>query len=115
MSIKLNLQDSTAYDGSQNRVYFLRKQYKDGCFLGFYSDSPWGRVHDMEKGWAVVCSKNKMKTQCEIKETYETKSIGVSMNPPRSFNRWKNEMKLLHGKYVNTLHDEQGELWKMKD
>ena len=59
MRVKVNRKDLTAVYSAKKpwggfRVFFIKKRYNDGSYLAFWSDAPWGRTRDQDKGWVVI-------------------------------------------------------------
>lgn len=110
MALKVDMGDKTAYSSGggrmgSGRLYFFRSVFENGNILAFYSDSPWGRCYDMEKGWVVINPKTK-----DIVDEVATKSMGWSTG---DFRPWRKEMREKHGKTKKVFRDDLGNLiWK---
>ena len=108
--MKLDKKDHTAYDKKGGRLYFLTHEFKDGCFLGYWSGCPRGCVHDQDRGWVVISKKGEL---LESLQTYE--SGPVPRFGDESFADWRKRQKLEHG-LAKGLKDTQGnQMWKMGD
>lgn len=101
------LDDSLAiYVYNMKTTIFLTNVFKDGCFLGFWSHSPWGRVQDQEQGWMVISP------ELKILDEFETRSMGESTGG--GFHYWRKEQTASHGKtrkLADSCTDEQ--IWKI--
>lgn len=73
-------------------IIFLANVFKDGVTMGFWSHSPWGRVHNTEEGWAVL-DKNG-----DVVEEYVTKSHLQSNETDETFAEWRSRIRDTFGK-----------------
>jgi len=100
---KVNASDYTA--STSQGLIFLTAKFEDGHYLGFYSHSPWGRIHNQERGWAVVSPEGEI---VDMIETYSWGSCGFG------FHEWRREQKEEHGRAKKLLDDFGNQKWKMK-
>ena len=88
-------------------IFFLTNVFKDGSFLGFWSHSPWGRVHDMEQGWAIFSP------DLELLDSFTTKTLGTRKS---GFREWRKEKTILHGKSFRLMPEWGGDqFWKITE
>lgn len=111
--VRIDMKELTAYNREggtfgRGRMYFFRHWLRDGTVLAFYSDSPWGRVHDMEKGWAVIDLKKRA-----IVDEIQSRVMGESTGETRM---WMKQVKRRHGRIKEPVRNEWGEIaWKMSE
>ena len=87
------------------RVYFIKKKYMDGSFLAFWTDSPWGRVHDQDRGWVVI--KPTKSGQGVIVDRIQTYDFGPTGEDYRGF--------LVRNKEEHGGYKESYDEWKMTE
>ena len=105
MALKINWDTATVYDTENRCTYFMKRRFKDGTIMAFYSRSPWSRSEDQERGWVVIDPVNKVVlSQCET--FYHGFSYG-------EYNDWIKEQKQLHSGYAGVIRDENGYVNKM--
>ena len=89
-----------------NRTYFFRDVFEDGCVLAFWSDSPWGRVHDQDRGWVVIDPERN--SIVDEKQTYYFGSLG-------GYREWMKKMKKKHGKIIKSFKKNGKYIWRMNE
>lgn len=103
-----NIDKDLAIKTNDDQLIFLTNIFKDGCFLGFWSHSPWGRTTDGEKGWAVINS------NLDIIDSCETKTFGEHVN--NDFKEWRKEQHEIHGKSFKLKPEwENRAFWRITD
>lgn len=80
MPVKIDRKDMTAVFSAKKswgglRTFFITKRYNDGAYLAFWSDSPWGRTRNQDKGWVII-EVPKGKQIGEIKDFVQTYDFG---------------------------------------
>jgi len=120
--VKINWEEAVAsliVDRSHgSRVYFMRDVFEDGCVLAFWSDSPWGRLHDQDRGWVIIQPQGEDKKEGIIVDELETYYFG-SLNS--DYRNWLKEQKVKHGRVVRRFQRKDpltGRLvyiWKMHE
>jgi hypothetical protein len=106
--VKIDREDFTA-SAKDTPLYFLTHEFKDGCFLGFWSTSPWGRVHDQDRGWVVISAKG------EVLDSIQTFDWGSVYHFGDSYAAWRKRQKEEHGPARRLLDEMTGEQkWKME-
>jgi len=108
--VKIDIENGTACHKNKMslRSYFFRAELTSGMILAFYSDSPWGRCHDMEKGWVIIDPKRKC-----ILEEVATRSMGEATG---DYKDWIADIHKQYGKTKKVFRDESGKcLWKMEE
>ena len=103
--IKINLEDFTACDGE---LFFLTHRFKDGCFMGFWSGSPWGRVRNQSRGWVVFDPKEGVVESCT---TFEW----GPMVGGEGWREWVRRMIKEHGKRTILTNWAGDRPWKMTE
>lgn len=100
--------DLTHSEGKGGDIIFLTHVFKDGFLLGFWSHSPWGRVNNMEKGWAVINLDGKIEDMCATVTNGEPAQ--------EDFREWRKDQKELHGAATKLCEEFTGEMiWKLTE
>ena len=95
-------------------LFFLTNVFRDGCLLGFWSHSPWGRCTDQEKGWVVLDRELNIVSECETKAF--TNDPQGCLETGVGFSQWRANQKKLHGSALKLCDDITGEsFWKMSE
>ncbi len=89
-------------------LFFCTNVFKDGCFLAFWTHSPWGCVRDGEQGWAVFSPELEILTTCETRTMHQPAG--------NDFKTWRKEQTETHGKSFKLAPEWGGEsFWKITD
>lgn len=109
--IKIDEKDATAstikYISGATNTFFLTHKFANGFYLGFFSDAPWGRQHNQERGWVIIDPVSN--TIIDVCETYYWGSTGAD------FKGWLKGYKEKYGK-TELLKNKWGDrYWKMSD
>jgi len=120
MKVKLDVKDVRGKTASftnkdsawgKGRLYFITKRYNDGSYLAFWSDSPWGRVHNQDRGWVVIKPK-KGSQYGEVIDFVQTYDFGP--NPYNedddNYKKFMKRNKEEHKGYKESYND-----WKMDE
>lgn len=104
-------------------VYFLKGQFADGCLLGFWSCSPWGRIHNQDRGWVVIKPRAYNKRKGEVIDSIQTYDFGsiYRWRDLETFATWRKRQKKEHGKLTRWVKDyylssgRPEDIWSMKE
>jgi hypothetical protein len=101
-------QDLCIHITGETHLRFLTRVFPDGCFLGWYSHSPWGHVHDQEQGWTLFSP------ELEVLDEIETRVDGQSAG--NNFRQWRAGVTLEHGRAFKLKPEWDNEqFWKITD
>lgn len=100
--------DLTIYYKESKLLIYLTHVFDDHHFLGFWSHSPWGRVHNMEKGWVLINHEFEIVDSCATIEDGEPAG--------NDFRSWRKQVKEDHGKATKLAYEWSNELiWKITE
>ena len=85
-------------------LIFLTNKFKDGTYIGFWSTSPCGCIHNQDRGWAVVSSSG------ELLDSIHTYDHGpVVRYSDETFAEWRKRQTMEHGRSTRISE------WKMEE